>query len=321
MNFRVIGILGLMLIMVGAWVAAFVIYRAAALGELVSPLETRRYEGLTVVAVGTGGGYENPERLGPVTAIAWGENIVLVDAGRGIAEALRKSKIPVSQPRTVLLTNLLPLNTMGLDDLVYTGWQQERGEGLRILGPTGTAALVSGIMAAYATGGEALGQALALPSGGDRIEVLEVGDGHVEELDGVRIVAGALPGGPLPALAWRFERGRRSVVVSGTGWGRAALVEFARGAGLLVHEGVYIPPREDLEEAGVIADPERLEREAAIHTALQDVGGLASEAGVSDLMLVRLRPPPFFDVQVRSIAAASFDGDIHVPEDGAAYQP
>ena len=321
MNFRLIAILGLLAMMVGAWIAAFVIYRAAELGELVSPLEPRRYNGLTVVAVGTGGGYENPERLGPSTAVAWEQTVVLVDVGRGISEALRRAAIPVSQPHTILVTNLLPLNTLGLDDLLYTGWQQQRERALRILGPPGTAALVDNLLAAHREGGDALGRALALPVGGDRIEVHEVGEGYSEELDGVTITAGALPDGPLPALAWRFDRGRRSVVVSGTGWGRDALVAFAKDAGLLVHEGVYIPPSDELEEAGVIADPERLEREAALHTALQSVGKLAKDANASGLVLVRLRPPPFFDLQVRSIVASTYDGDIHVPSDGEELRP
>ena len=42
-----------------------------------------------------------------------------MDAGRGVAEGLRLSKIPVSQPGTVLLTNLMPTNTQGLDDLIF----------------------------------------------------------------------------------------------------------------------------------------------------------------------------------------------------------
>ena len=33
-------------------------------------------------------------------------------------------------------------------------------------------------------------------------------------------------------------------------------------------------------------------------------------------MLIRLRPPPFFDLQVRSIVANEYSGEIIVPEDG-----
>jgi ribonuclease BN (tRNA processing enzyme) len=321
MTSRLLGLLLLAVVLSVGWVAAFVIYRAAEVGELVSPLETRRFERLTVIAVGTGGPYENPERLGPASALAWEENVWLVDAGRGLAEALRKAQIRVSQPQVVLLTNLLPLNTVGLDDLLLTGWLRERTQPLRVLGPPGTEELVEGLLRAHARGAAALGRALALPAGGDRIEVSEIGDGWSEEVDGVVVSAAALDGGPLPALAYRFERGRRSVVVSGTGWGEDALVRFATGANMLVHEAVYIPATEDLEDAGVVADPQRLEREAALHTALSEVGKLAQRAGVDSLVLVRLRPPPFFRLQVTSMVANDFDGSVLVPEDGAELQP
>jgi len=36
-------------------------------------------------------------------------------------------------------------------------------------------------------------------------------------------------------------------------------------------------------------------------------------------MLIRLRPPPFFDLQVRSIVANEFSGTIIVPEDGEEH--
>ena len=321
MNLRLVLIFGLLAVLGIAWSAAFVIYRAAELNALVGPLEERHYPSLTLVTLGTGSGYENPERLGPSTAIAWKNNVVLVDAGRGVAEALRNAQIPVIQPRTILLTNLLPLNTLGLDDLVYTGWLENREEPLRVVGPVGTAERVNGLLSAYAEGAAALGRALPLPSLGARVEVLEVGDGYTEEIDGVSLRAGELPGGTLPALAWRFERGRRSVVVSGTGWAPDALVDFAKGADLLVHEAVYVPPPEDIEGAGVIADPQRLIREAELHTSIEDVGALATRAGVEQLILVRMRPPPFYAFQIRAIVGQTFDGTVVVPEDGDELNP
>ena len=133
--------------------------------------------------------------------------------------------------------------------------------------------------------------------------------------------AASLAGGPTPAVAYRFEAGRRSAVVSGTGWGAPDLEELARGADALVHEAVYIPAPEELEDAGVIADPDRLRREAEIHTALLEVGGLAARAGVRSLVLVRLRPPPFFEIQVTNIVSKSFGGRIWVPEDGDEIEP
>ena len=321
MNLRLVLIFGLVGVVALAWAAAFVVWRAAELGALVGPLEERHYPSLTVVAVGTGSDYENPERLGPSTAVAWANHVVLVDAGRGVSEALRNAGIPVNQPQLVLLTHLLPVNTLGLDDLLYTGWLEDREQPLRVIGPPGTAALVEGLLAAHAQGSEALNRALPLPSLGVRIEVEEVEGGYSEEIEGVMLHAGALSGGPLPALAWRFERGKRSVVISGTGWAPEELAEFARDTDLLIHEAVYIPPPEDIEGAGVIADPERLIREAALHTSIEDVGDLARRARARQLVLIRMRPPPFYDFQVEAIVGKTYDGPIVIPEDGESLTP
>jgi hypothetical protein len=87
----------------------------------IAPLEPRRFNRLTLITIGTGGAAENPRRNGPCTAIGWGSRVVLVDAGRGVAEALRAAEIPASQPDTIFLTSLLPESTVGLDDLLFAG--------------------------------------------------------------------------------------------------------------------------------------------------------------------------------------------------------
>jgi ribonuclease Z len=260
--------------------------------------------------------------MGPSTAIVLGETVVLVDAGRGVAEALRSAKIPLDQPAVVCLTNVLPVNTLGLDDLLFTGWLSSRAAPLRIVGPAGTRALVEGLEAAHAAGRDALGGAAALPAAGGRFEVEEVGDGHVVELGALRIESRALEGGPLPTLAWRFGDGERRVVVSGSGWDRETLARFAAKADVLVHEAAYLPTPEELAGTGAeVPHPERLVAEAKLHTSILDVGDLAREAQVARLVLVRLRPPPFFDIQIRSLVANDFEGEIVVPEDGDVVHP
>ena len=51
------------------------------------------------------------------------------------------------------------------------------------------------------------------------------------------------------------------------------------------------------------------------------MGEIAARAQVARLVLVRLRPPPFFDLQVRSLVAQDFDGAIMIPEDGEVVFP
>jgi ribonuclease BN (tRNA processing enzyme) len=309
-------------ILILAWLGAGVLWRAAEMAEIVAPLDPREFEELSVVTVGTGNEYENPNRHGPSTAIGLGRTIVLVDVGRGIAEGLRSAKIPLNQPELVVLTNLLPLNTLGLDDLLFTGWLVPREKPLRVLGPPGTQTLVAYLQRAHAAGRDALGSAISLPMDGARIEVMEVGDGYSEELGGFQIEARSLPGGPLPTLAWRFSDGDDRIVVSGSGWGHEVLASFAGGADVLVHEAAYIPTVEELEGTGAeVPYPERLELEAKLHTPILEVGVIATEAQVDRLVLVRLRPPPFFDLQVRSLVANDYEGQIIVPTDGELVFP
>ncbi|MBC8187515.1 MAG: hypothetical protein H8E78_04820 [Proteobacteria bacterium] len=309
-------------ILILAWVGAGVLWRAAEMAEIVAPLDLYEFEELSVVTVGTGNEYENPNRGGPSTAIGFGRTIVLVDVGRGIAEGLRAAKIPMNQPELIVLTNLLPLNTLGLDDLLMTGWLVPREERLRIIGPTGTRQLVESLERAHAAGRDALGSSIALPAEGGRFDVTEVSDGYQEEIGRLKIEARSLPGGPLPTLAWRFSDDKRRIVVSGSGWGQEVLASFAGGADVLVHEAAYIPSVAELEGTGAeVPHPERHELEAKFHTSILEVGKLATDAQVDRLVLVRLRPPPFFDLQVRSLVENDFRGEIVVANDGDTVFP
>ena len=58
-----------------------------------------------------------------------------------------------------------------------------------------------------------------------------------------------------------------------------------------------------------------------MHTSLYDVGQLATRAGVDTLVLIKLRPPPFFDLQITSAVNQTYDGTIKLPDDGDEYTP
>jgi ribonuclease Z len=318
---RLAALLVALAVAAASWALTCAAWRADRVMAGVAPLEPRRFPRLTLVTLGTGGAVEDPNRLGPATAVARGGRVLLVDAGRGVAESLRSAGIPTRQPDVVLLSSLLPENTDGLDDLVATGWLDGREAPLRVVGPPGTRALAAGIEAAHAAGLAARAEALGLPAAGARLEAAEVGDGFAEDRDGLAVRAGALPGGPLPALAWRFEADGRSAVVGGAGWAPDALVAFARGADVLVHEAAYVPTAEEAAQAGLEVDPARLEREARLHTSIDAVGALAQRAGVRELVLVRLRPPPVYALQVTSRVDDGFAGKIVVPDDGDEITP
>ena len=121
---RVVALLVGLAVVVASWALTCAAWQADRVVAGVAPLDPKRFDAFTLVTVGTGGAHANPDRLGPATALARGERIALVDAGRGLAEALRQARIPARQPDCVYLTNLLPENTAGLDDLLGGGFLQ-----------------------------------------------------------------------------------------------------------------------------------------------------------------------------------------------------
>jgi ribonuclease Z len=279
------------------WAFAFVSKRFERVAAGVAALERRSFDTLTVITVGTGGTFENQWRLGPSTAVAKGDEVLLVDAGRGIAGALRTAKIPVQQPHSVLITSLLPENTVGLDDLILTGWITPRARPLRVMGPPGTRAVLEALLLAHRAGIDAMATGLEPPGGNAAVEVTELEDGSELEFPGMAIRVAALPGGPFPALAYRIEAEDRCVVLASVGFAPETLVAFGRGADLLVHEALY----------GA--------------SLLETIGALAQEMGVTTLVLTRLRPPPVYDFLYQRIVREDFGGRVVIADDGNEITP
>lgn len=321
MSFRVAGLVIAVLVGVFSWILTCAAWQFDQVAAGVIPLDPREFETLTVVTLGTAGAAEDHNRRGTSIAVGVGSDIVLVDAGRGVAEALRAAKIPVSQPDVVLLTHLLPENTVGLDDLLAAAWRNGRREPLRLYGPPGTAALAEATVSAIAPGAVARAEAFGDDATPPAFSVQEFASEGRDTLGELSFAAAALPGGPVPALAWRVEARGRSAVVSGTGWGAETLETFAKGAQLLVHDAAYVPTPEEAAEHGLEEDPERLRREAEFFTQLDEVGSVARRAGVGSLVLVRLRPPPVYDLQITMRVDEQFDGRVAVAQDGDEFVP
>lgn len=320
-GFRIIGLLIVLAVVIASWMLTWAAGRYDDVTAGFLPLEPRSFERMTVLTLGTGGTQEDHNRRGPATALAVDDTLVLVDAGRGAADSLRAARIPASQPGTVLLTSLLPENTVGLDDLLAMGWNAGRREPVRLVGPPGTGELARAVLEGARPGIEARARGLGLETGDIGFTVVEIGDGWRARLGPLEVRAGGLPDGPTPAFAYRFSWRDRSAVVGGTGWSPDALVALADGANLLVHEAVFVPTPEMVEELALEADPELLRREAALHTTLDAVGELARRARVGSLVLVRLRPPPVFALQITSVVDDTYDGRIAVAGDGDEFTP
>ena len=102
----------------------------------------------------------------------------------------------------------------------------------------------------------------------------------------VRVTAVAvMHGRAVPALAYRFDTADGSVVFSGDTAVNGDLIALAQGADILVH---HVADLGYLERHGTGAA--ELERMAALHTDVSEVGGVAERARVSELILSHYLP-------------------------------
>ena len=304
----------MLVLLAGIWGMAFLSKHFERAAGAVAPLENVALERLSIVVIGSGGTFENPERRGPALIAGRGADLALFDAGRGVADGLRRALVAVRQPRALFLTSLLPENTAGLDDLWLQSWLDGAEAPLTVYGPAGTSEFVAALSAAHRRGADAQAAAFALPAAGGRIEAHELADGAEVTLGALRVKAFALAGGPLPALAYRLSDGEKTLAFAGASWDADAVARAGERADLLVTEGVYQASLDAAAVAG--ADVEQLRSEAKLHIALEAVGALATRAGARGIVLTRLRPPPAFHFQYERLVGESFRGPVRIAEDG-----
>ena len=320
-NLRVVVLLGMIALVGVMWVMAFASKQQEKVASGVAALDPREFESLTLVTAGTGGTFENHWRRGPALVVGTGDDLVLVDSGRSVTEALRAANIPAHQPRTLLLSSLAPENLLGLDDLWLDGWIHRAETPLEIYGPAGTQAVVDGLVAALAPATGILVDAWQPDAVGGEIRVTELAGGERFQVGALEIASAPLPGGAGPSLGWRIAAGDRVIAIAVAGSDKDAIASLGSGAHVLVLEGVYGASLELAAEAG-FEGIEGLRREAAQHLRLEDVGAVATAAEAHSVVVTRLRPPPVFEFQYENLIGETFRrGPVFVAEDGEAITP
>jgi len=107
-----------------------------------------------------------------------------------------------------------------------------------------------------------------------------------------------------PCLAVRLRAGNRTLVYTGDAALTGELVDFCRGADLLLAEASLL----ERDAAGRVSG----------HMTAADTGLLASRAGVERLMLTHFWPG-YHREELRSEAAGTFAGELLLAEEGRVY--
>jgi ribonuclease BN (tRNA processing enzyme) len=200
--------------------------------------------GTRVVMLGSGTPNPDPDRSGPAVAIVVNGTAYLVDAGAGVmrrAEQAKRAGVAALDPakiRVVFLTHLHSDHTIGLPDVIHTGWVLGRNVALQLYGPPGTSAMATHLTEAYSADIENRRTGLQPHTeNGWMVDAHDVTGAVVYRDSNVTVTAYETPHANWQhALGYRFDTRDRSVVISGDSRPNDAVINACNGCDVLVHE-------------------------------------------------------------------------------------
>jgi ribonuclease BN (tRNA processing enzyme) len=272
----------------------------------------------SVIILGTGTPNPDPERSGPAVAVVINQTAYLVDAGPGVVRRAAAAETRYTLPSLkaerlgiVFITHLHSDHTVGLPDLIHTGWVADRATPLQVYGPRGIREMAEHLTLAWSrdiqvrTEGEQ-----PHTRDGWKVEAHEVSAGAVYRDSNVTVSAIPIPHTNWDqAFAYRFETRDRVFVISGDGRPTPAVAEACSGCDLLVHE-VYSAERFKT----IPAEWQRYH--AGSHTSTLELAALAKQARPRLLLLYHQLYWGATDADlVREIKDAGYSGDILAASD------
>ncbi|MFZ3323215.1 MAG: MBL fold metallo-hydrolase [Usitatibacter sp.] len=294
-----------------ALIATAVLHRAWAADE---PAKSR------LILLGTGGGpTPKPNRSAPANVIVVNGASYVIDCGNGVGRQMVLAKLKLSSIRSVFLTHQHSDHNADYGNLLLLAWGTDLAKRVDTYGPPPLAEMTRLFLALNDYDIRTRVADEGRPPLKDLIVPHEITtDGLVMQDENVKVTAALVEHPPVaPAFAYRFDCPDRSIVFSGDTRPSKNLVKLAQGADVLVHEVMYLPAIEQLIAGDTNAKTLRAHLLAS-HTTTEEVGKVATEAGVKTLVLSHFVPGgyPFLKDEVWFDAVRPhFSGNLIVGHD------
>ena len=258
----------------------------ASLGPRQSQAKSR------LILLGTAGGpTPKPNRAAPAQVIVVNGVSYVVDCGNGVARQMILARLRLGSIRGVFLTHHHSDHNADLGNLILLAWASDLTAEVQMFGPPPLSDMMRQFLAMNATDIRIRTADEGRPRLDRMISTRDLTAGGLVMQDAnVRVTAAIVNHPPVtPSFAYRFDCPDRSIVISGDTAPSDALIRLARGADVLVHEVMHVPSIETLIAGETNAKTLR-EHLLASHTTTEQVGRIATEAGVKTLVLSHFVP-------------------------------
>lgn len=245
-----------------------------------------------LILLGTGGGpTPKPNRAAPAQAIVVGDQVYVIDAGNGVARQLVLAGIKLSAIRALFLTHHHSDHNADFGNLLMLAWATNLTRPVSLIGPPPLARMTRQFLAMNDYDIRTRIADEGRPPLAPLLRPREISRPGLVHADGqLRVTAALVDHPPVrPAFAYRFDTSDRSIVISGDTTPSPALIALAKGADVLVHEVMHLPALDPLI-ANESNAPRLRQHLLDSHTTSEQVGKVATQAGVRTLVLTHFVP-------------------------------
>lgn len=276
-------------------------------------------DSLTLMGVKGGPAIRPGTNMPTSLLLRMGGRTTLIDAGLGAARSVCAAGVPLTAIDLTVITHLHSDHYLELGPLLHTAWTAGLTRPIPVIGPAGLAQYWAGFLHSMdfdiALRIEDEGRVPLAPL----LDLTVMSEGVIHGA-GPTITALRNDHPPITdSFALRFDHGGRSVTFSGDTAYMDDMAEFARGSDILVHEAMLIPGVEALCARMPNGDARLRQHILRSHTDAADVGRIARDAQVGQLVLTHMVPdgdPDFPPAAWVARVRETWAGPLHLGQDG-----
>jgi ribonuclease BN (tRNA processing enzyme) len=246
---------------------------------------------------------------------------IVIDCGLGVSRGLVETGMSLKELDLIFITHLHSDHVLELGPLIHTAWTTGLDHAVTVYGPEGTRAVWAGFLASLAYDIEIRIADEGRPDLAELVTVVEYGPGEIFRDGDLLVEALRVDHPPVTdCFALKFSGAGHTIVFSADTAPFPPLVEFARGADILVHEAMLPEGLESIVRR--TGNGARLrEHLVASHSFAAGAAQIAMQAGVGMLVLNHLIPaddPAFTEDHWRAAVAPHWSGPLVIGRDGLA---